>query len=215
LYSNKVFNKYFSDTNDKETTTVIEKEEKEEKKEEKKLTLEELIEKHSYLLDKVVISENSDYIEDYYSGNITNELKHYISLNNIDFKELSKEDDYNIIETSLIEKEYLELFGGKYEPVSFKYNSNKVRYLNKMESFVTDKVLEKNESNIKREIISVKEEGKKVIITSIEGIMKVDKLYKVDDSKKICDKKCNLKDYEKDLAKVTYTFVDGKLDNIK
>ena len=75
LYSNKYFHKLFNDSSDK--TIVIEnKESKEEVKEEKKLTLEELINKYSYLLDSIVISEKCDYIEDYYKGNLTNELKH-------------------------------------------------------------------------------------------------------------------------------------------
>ena len=44
-----------------------------------KLSLEDLKKKYSYLLDNIIISDNCDYLSDFYNHNITYELKNYIS----------------------------------------------------------------------------------------------------------------------------------------
>ena len=71
MYTNKYFHKFFSDSKSEEV--VKEEVKKEEEKEEvKEITLDDLIKKYSYLLDKVNMNEKSDYIKDYYEGNLTN-----------------------------------------------------------------------------------------------------------------------------------------------
>ena len=85
--------------------------------------------------------------------------------------------------------------------------------MNKLESFITDKVLEKDESHIERVITNVKEDGDKVVIECIEGVIKDGKLYNILTSKEIA-KDSKLKNHEKDLTKVVYTFNNGKLESI-
>ena len=214
MYTNKYFHKFFSDSKSEEV--VKEEVNKEEEKEEvKEITLDDLIKKYSYLLDKVNMNEKSDYIKDYYEGNLTNELKSYLALSNIDLSKLTIEEDYNIIDTKTIEEEYNKLFSGEFDASSFSYNGVKIRFVSKLESYITDKVLESSKSNIKREIISIKVDGDKVSIECIEGIITDGKLLNVVTNKEVSSKNTDLKSHEKDLTKVTYTFNKEKLESIK
>ena len=167
LYDDNYFDKYFN--NDKETK-VVEKVDKDEKEEEKvkEPTLDELKEEYGYLLDNINISKNSKYIDDYYDANLSQELKNYLAFNNLDLDKLSIEDDYNIIENEELEKEYSKLFDDTYKAKSFTYNNVVVRYISKMESYITDELLEKEEDIIEKEITDIKVEDDKIIITTKE-----------------------------------------------
>ena len=225
LYTNNYFDKYFN-KNDNNKTEVINntnnkenaKEDDKNKEEEipKEPTLEELVKEYSYLLDNIFISEESIYLKDYYNGNLTNELKNYLTLNLIDFDNLVLEDDSLIIDSNLMSKAYYLIFDGKNENISFDYNGIKVKYIKALNSYLSDKELVKTKSNIIREIINIEVENNTVKITTIEGLIKDNKLYNVLTNNEIkkYNKKDNLKNYEDKLNKVIYTFKDEVLDNI-
>ena len=167
-------------------------------------------------MDNILINEKSKYITDYYNGNLTNELKNYLTLNKINIAELSIEEECNIIDESEFIKKYNELFTSEYQSISFDYNGTKLKYIKKLESYISDTILTESKTNIKREIINIETKDDEVMITTIEGIVKKDKLYNVTTSKEVTSyKQDSLKNYESKLNKVTYTFKDNKLINIK
>ena len=182
----------------------------------KELSLDELKEKYSKYLDVIKIDASSEYLDGFYDGNLTSELKLYLALNNIDFKKITLEKDYNIIDDGIIKNEYNKIFVDDYKPNSFNYNGVSVKYISKMKSYITNNVLEKIESNIKRDIIDIKVNEKEVTITTLEGIIKDGFLYNRDDEKiSYYNDSISLSDYEEELEKVEYVFVDKKLKEIK
>ena len=181
----------------------------------KEPTIEELKEEYSNLLNNIIISEKCNYLKDYYQGNLTNELKNYLALNIVDMKKLDDMDEYNMFSDAILKDSYESLFNDTYKSVSFSYNGNLVRYISKLNSYITNDLVEKTNSNIKREIIDVKIEQNKVLITTIEGLVKDDKLYNVVDNKEVSDyKKDSITNYQDKLNKLTYTFLDEKLVSI-
>lgn len=184
--------------------------------EKKEPTLDELKEEYGYLLDMILINENSLYVKDYYQGNLTNELKNYLALNNIDFKKIDDMDGYNMFSEAIIKDAYLNNFVGSYNSVSFNYNGNLIRYINKLNSFITDDVLNKTNSNIKREITDIKVDDNVVSITTVEGLLKDDKLYNVVTKEEITEyKKDTINNYADKLNTKIYTFENKKLSSIK
>lgn len=198
-----------SKSNNKNTKTV------EKKVEEKELSLDDLKRKYSSYLDNIKISENCDYIKDYYDGKLTEQLKLYLVLNNLNLKKITTEENYNIIEEDLIKNEYNKLFDNEYKPSSFKYNGREVRYISKMKSYITDELLEKEETNIVREITNIEVLKDEVSITVIEGVVKDNTLYNNDEEIDDYNEETKLTDYEEDLNKITYVFRDKKLMEIK
>ena len=166
-------------------------------------------------MDKYVISDKSVYLSDFYNGNLSSELKNYLVLNSLNFDSLKKNDDYEIISNDVFKKAYELLFSDSYESKSFDYNGNKIRYLDMMESYITTSLLTKDESLIEREIKDIKKDDDKIIITTIEGIIKDGKLYNILNNNEIVDyQNDSLLKYENSLNKVVYTFKDNKLINL-
>ena len=224
LLNNVGYFERFRSNPSKETIILTEKDEMKKdstnnQKEEivkKEPTLEELMKEYQYLLDKVIISENCQYLEDYYNGNLTNELKNYLALSTLDFTKLTFEDGYNIIEEKELKDAYDKIFSSEYVSLSFDYNNNIVRYINKMSSYLTLEELTKNKSNIVREITAIKVNDDEVSITTLEGIVKDSKLYNVLSLNEINNYQADkLINYEKQLNKITYIFKNEKLINIK
>ncbi len=215
LYKEDYFDKYFCDNKCEEI--VIEKNETviEENTTIKEPTLDELIDKYSYLLDSVIINEKSNYLKDYYDGKLTSELKNYIAFNNLNFKEFEIEEDYNIINESNLKTAYNKIFNGEYECVSFDYDGQKIRYFNRLGSYVTDSILTKNDSNIKRKITNIVVKDNKIEIYTIEGIVKDNKLYNVNNEEIGEFKKNSLNYYKDKLITLEYVFIDNLLDQIK
>ena len=210
---------YFSRFNiDNNTSETIEtKPVKEETKESKsEPTLEELKERYEYLLNNILIDENSKYTKDYYDGNLTNELKNYLSLNNVDMSKIDEIDDYNMFSDIILKSAYEELFNDTYKSTTFNYNGNQVRYISKLNSYISTSLIKKTESNIKREIIAINIENNRILITTVEGLIKEDKLYNPKDNVEVPNyKKDSLLNYQDKLAKLIYTFENDKLINIK
>ena len=177
-------------------------------------TLDELKNKYAYLLDNIVINEESSYKTDFYNGNLNDEIKRYISLNNVDFDKILYED-YSIIDEELLKSEYDKLFDD-YSSGSFNYNVSKIRYIEKLKSYITNSILLKEESNIKREITNIKVDSNKVYITTIEGVVKDNKLFNVitlDEVKTY--ENDSLTNYKDSLNKITYVFLNNKLIDIE
>ena len=217
LYDFGYFDKYFNNNNN-ETVVVnnnIDKENEIIIDEPKGPTLEELKNEYSYLLLNVKINEKSNYAKDFYSGNLTDEVKNYIALYNINFSELVVDEDCNIIEDGIFKTAYNKVFNGEYTKVSFDFNGNKVKYINKLESFITTSVLENTASNIQREIIDIKVDNDNVSITTVEGIVDNGKLYNIVTGSEVKKfKNDSILNYQDNLTKITYTFVNGLLEKI-
>lgn len=216
LYTNNYFDKFINKNNSEiKENTDIKKDEKEEKKEvkdEKKPTLDELKKEYNYLLDSYIITDKCSYLEDLYKGKLTDNLKKYFTLNSFDFDSLRKEEDYHIISNDTFKTAYEKLFDDDYRTGSFDYNGNSIRYVNMISSYMTTSFLEKEESLIKREVLDIKLEENKIIITTVEGLIKNNKLYNIVNMKEIEDyKEEDLLKYADDLNRVMYIFKNNKL----
>ena len=71
---------------------------------------------------------------------------------------------------------YEKLFDEDYISGTFNYDDNKVRYIKQMESYMTESLLVRVDDHIKREIKNIKVDGDKIIITTVEGVIKDNKL---------------------------------------
>ena len=82
LYTEQYFDQFFHPVESKEE--VVEKTEKKEEVEEvHEPTLEELKGEYASYLNDYVLSDQSAYLEDFYQGNLTDEIKNYFSLNSM------------------------------------------------------------------------------------------------------------------------------------
>ena len=221
LFSNNYFDKYFNKSENESS--------EQEKKEENDIkpsptpnptptatpkvpTLDELKKEYGSLLDNYYVTDSSSYLTDFYSGNLSDNLKKYMTLNTFDFDKIKKEDDYQMIDNEEFKDAYEKLFSDEYEPSSFDYDDNKIRYVSKMESYMTEELLHKEDNLIKREIINITKDGNIVIIETVEGIVKDNKLYEIINNTEIEDyKEDSLIKYKDKLNKVIYTFKDNKL----
>lgn len=217
LYKAHYFDKYF--VNEDTPQVIVDKKEEEVEKDTQTNhvpTFEELESEYGDLIKDIYINENSKYIKDYYSGVLSNEIKTYIALNKLSFDKLSVEEDYNVIDSSDIEIEYKKLFNDKFNKATFDYNGNKLRYVTKLDSYMTDSILTKTKSNIKREIIDIEVDDDIVTITTVEGLVKDGKLYNILTNEVVKNyKKDSLSKYEDELNKISYVFDNKKLDRLE
>ena len=228
MYKNDYFNKFFNKSdevvekndnnmpsnNDKKEESTID-EPKEEVKEIKP-TLEELKTKYGSLLNYYILNENCTYKEDFYQGKLSSELKKYLVLNTIDFSSIKEEDDYKLINESTFKKIYDTLFNEGYEASTFDYDGKKIGYLSSLAIYMLPKEIIKNDTLIEREIINIEVVDEKILITTIEGVIRDSKLYNV-----ITDEEVenfahdSFTNYQDKLNKITYVFQDGKLIDLK
>ena len=222
LYQDNYFSKYLKDESKISELSNKEKEESREKinnqelQEDKKDELEELKEEYSNLINKIILNENSTYLKDFYNGKLTLEIKNYISLNNIELKDLTIEDEVTYIDSNLLEEKYLEIFNDdNYQNVNFDFNGLNVRYFKKIDSYLIENELIKKSSNIVREIIDIKKDNEIVTIQTAEGLIKNKKLYNILTNTEIKKyQNDSLINYQNKLNKITYIFKNGKLDSI-
>ena len=213
LYTNNYFDRYFNKENN---NNIIEKEkekELEEKKEEvkKEPTLDELKKEYAHLLDNYILNDKSEYLDDFYNGNLTSNLKKYITLNTIDFSSIKTEDDYQIFSNDAFRLAYEKLFDNNYDATNFEYNGNKIRYVSMMNSYMTTSVLSKGNA-VDREILNIKVNDDSILITTIEGVVRDSKLYNVlTDTEVIGYDETSLLKYSDSLNKITYVFKNNKL----
>ena len=187
-----------------------------ENKDDDKKKLDDLINKYSYLLDNVNIDTKSDYLTEYYSGNLTNELKEYLSYQLINKNNIISDSNSSYFDAELLINSYKNLFGNSIELSDFKYNGASYKYLKNKEMFISTSLSTEGNKIIK-EITNVEESDNKVIITTTEGYIKDDKLYNVLSNKEITDYKKDdkISKYTKKLNTVKYTFSNEYLESIK
>ena len=93
--------------------------------------------------------------------------------------------------------------------VNFDYDGNEIRYISKIDSYITSSLLEKKKTNIEREIINITLDEEKVIIETVEGLVKDNYIYNIlTDEKYEESELLTLKDK---LTHVTYTFKNDNL----
>ena len=162
---------------------------------------------YNYLFDKITISENNEYKDKYYNDGLTDEVKMSITLSNIDNEKIHIEDNNTYIEKNDFLEAYQDVFTSEFSPKSFKYNGVKISFLSSKDLFVAEKEIEKENTNIKKEIINKEETDDTIKITTVEGVLKDNKLYNVIDGKNIKNYKSDsLANYIDSLTKLTYTF---------
>ena len=219
MYRNGDFDRFFNKNNNiEEKEKVDDKEEKpEDKKEEKKEevkepTLDELKKEYAGLLDDYYVTDSSIYLSDFYEAKLTLDMMKYMTINTFNFSTFEKEEDYNIIKESTFQIMFEKLFNEEYVSGTFNYDENKLRYVKQMESYMSESVLVRVDNNIVREIKDIKIDDGRVNITTIEGVIKDNKLYNVITNEEITEfNGDSLLKYESKLNKIIYRFKDGKL----
>ena len=174
------------------------------KNEETLTAFEDLKKEYASLLNNIYINEKSIYLNDYYKGKLYDEIKNYLALNLVDFKELSKEDEYNIISDDILRIKYNKIFKDEYKSVNFDYNGNSVRYINIINSYVTNTLLEEEQTNIRRDITNIILDGEKVLIETDEYLFKDNKRYAIMTNKEI-------NELNDGVMHMIYTFDNGNL----
>ena len=126
------------------------------------------------------------------------------------------EEDSLIITKDTLNDAYNILFADEFVSLSFDYNGSKIKYIKALDSYLTDKVIIKEESNIKREIIAIEVSGNNIKIKTVEGLVKDNKLYNILSNKVIRKYRQddNIKAYEDNLNTLIYTFNNEKLESI-
>ena len=181
------------------------------------LSLDELKVKYAYLLDTVIFDANSNYTRDYYSGNLTNEIKLYLSYKLLGEEDVITSDDSSYFDASSLESSYKKLFDDKINLTSFKYNNASYVYLPGKEIYMTNN--KPNEvKNITREIIDITvDDDNNIIITCVEGyINDNNKLYNILTNKEISSYKSSdsIEKYKDRLNVIKYVFNDNYLVNL-
>lgn len=192
LYNTGYFNKYLI------KEQVVEKVEKEETPQEE-IEKEDLKEKYKDSLNNIYIKSNSKYLNDYYNGNLTNELRLELTLNTIPNEAIEKDEDTYILSNKVMEEYYSKLFDSSYKASSFNYGSNKIKYLKNQEVYLISSDITKSNSKIKRIITDVKEVDKEIIVSTIEYIVDNDKVINIISKEEVTD---NEKDVLKEKNKL-------------
>lgn len=205
MYNDGYFKRLFNNGEKEVTSNTNQKDDVEEKpKEEVKLTLDELKKEYGILLNDIYINEKSIYLKDFYQGKLYDELKNYLALNLVNFNDLNKEDDYNIIGNDTLRIKYNKIFDDEYKSINFDYNGNEVRYINVLNSYVTETLLEVSHSNIKREITNILVDGDLVLIETDEYLIKDGKKYNILSNEEITDT-------NNTIIRMIYTFKNNNL----
>ena len=221
LNDNDYFDKFFVDDKMMKSSEVVSSKEKnsieiDNKEEEKKEpSLDDLKKEYAHLLDNIYINEKSKYLEDYYNGNLTTELKEYLSANLINVEDITIEDNYNVIESDTLKQCFDKKFIGEFSNKTFDYNDNTFRYISKIDSYITDELVKKNDTNIVKIITDIEVDDDDIIIKTIEGIVKDNKIYNVISNEEVSEYSNDLmKENSDKLNKLSYHFKNGKLEKI-
>lgn len=201
-------------TNCKTDKVVVDDKDNKDKNKKPEVSLDELKVKYSYLLDTVIFDANSNYTRDYYQGNLTNEIKLYLSYKLLGEDEVISSDDSSYFDAISLESSYKKLFGDKINLTSFKYNNATYVYLPGKEIYMTNN--KPNEvKNITREITDITiDDEENVIITCVEGYVSSNgKLYNILTNKEVPNYKTSdsLSKYKEKLNTITYVFNDNYL----
>ena len=189
---------------------------KQDKKEEEKARILELINKYSYLIENIHLDTKSEYLTEYYSGNLTNELKEHLAFSLINNSNNSSDESSSYFDAELLKNAYNKLFSSELEYTDFKYDGASYKYIKAKDLFIST-AISTTGNKIVKEIINVEEKDNGVIITTVEAYIKDNKLYNVLSNKEITDYKKDEKisKYVKKLNTVKYVFSNGLLESIK
>lgn len=208
------FDKYFINNNNNYIGVKEHPKEEVTANEQEELSLEDLKKEYAYLLDSLYLNESSSYINTLYEGNLTKEIKQYFIVNKLSKEELTSEDNYNIIDNRYFKNTYEKLFNDEYEPKNFEYNDNNIRYITKIDSYITNNLITDKSTNIIKEIINIEVNKDKIEITTIEGLKRENKIFNIITKEEVCEDK-DIKENIDKLNKLIYTFdKDNKLINI-
>lgn len=201
LYNTNYFDKYFNrNNNSQEIESTVEPVESKETEESNSL-----IDEYSYLLDNFMINEDSKYIKDYYKGNLSDELRLYLSINALRMGSSSGEEIEYLDEDDL-EEAYNSIFKGDVINKSFEYNDCKFKYLDKKDLYILDGEIIKK-TNIQKEIINAYESNNQIILETVEGVINKDKLYNINTNKELKEYEGDsLKNYKENLTNLRYIF---------
>ena len=208
LYRDKYFDKFFTKVEyvkEKDNVPVANEEEKPV----------DYDKEYGHYLSYIILNEKSEYIKDYYEGNLTNELKLYLSLSLINESDIQIEDNTIIVPVDVIKKQYEDFFNEGFAPMSFKYNDITFKYLKTQNIFVAEGSKLNRTSNIKREITGAEVNGHNLKLIVTEAIVRDGIVYNVVSGKKIGKQKDSLKDYAKQLNTLVYEFEDAYLAKIE
>lgn len=174
LYQRGFFDSFFNRTKTEQIQSAEPTSENSNADSTKKPSLDELKEKYASLLSPFRLSKSSAYLSDFNSGNLSNELKLYFALNSLDFSSLETEEDYNLVSKDSLLSSAEKLFTpSDLTPASFDYNGNRLRFFEKLNSFVSAELLKKSDSEnlVALEISEIKEENDSVIIKTNDNLV--------------------------------------------
>lgn len=205
LYNEGYFNQFFNQKVE-ENPVVVEEQPRVTEEETEENELEKLKKEYAYLVNEINLSENSNYLEDFYEGKLTNKLKLSITIANLDKDNIVKDDDVYSIDAKVIEEEYSKLFSNNdFKNSSITLNDTSIKYLKSANVYIFDEMFS-NDLNIKKEIISISKKDDNITITTIEGLAKDNKLYNVISKELVSDDNLSLQKNSKKLNKITYKF---------
>lgn len=215
LYDTGFFNKYFV----KEALIKEDDDKNKIEKPQEDIIKEDLKEKHKNALNNISIKKTSKYLNEYYSGNLTNELKLELTLNLIPLDKIEIDEDTFIISNIIMKEYFNNLFNSSYKASSFTYGSNKIKYLKNQEVYLTNNEIKKSDNKIKRIFTDVQENNDEVIINTVEYIVDNDKVINILTKEEVLESENDVLKNQDKLNKMEYylTFKDGayKLANIK
>lgn len=184
--------------------------------EEVKNSLKDKTNKYGYLLDSISLS--SDYLKEFYSKKLTDEIKLYISFYNLDDDKVTFDDETSYVDLEDVKNSYSSLFMGEFSPKSFKVKGGVFKYLSSKGLFIYDGEFKKEKADVVREIIDI-DEGENISITTIEALKDNDKYYNVISGKEVKVTSDSLSSSKGSLTEVTYMYekVDDsfKLSNVE
>lgn len=208
VYSTGAFDKYFNHTNPIVTKENIEEDNipTEEQPEIEEESLDKLKEQYSYLIDNIKLDAASEYLDDFYKGNLTEELKMSLAISNIDAKEVTYEENIAIIKSEMLKTEYDKLFySNDFENKTFNYNGRNVKYLKSTDFYMIEINNENEIKPITKEIIDI-DKNDTLEITTIEGLVDNKKVYNPITNKELGEYNSDLTKYQDKLIKLKYIF---------
>ena len=179
LYHSHYFDKFLKSNSDNNVVESVGSNESMETNESTESTETDgnLINEYGFLMDNIYISEKSEYIENYYSGNIDNKIKLYLAVNYLD-PSLISDEDIMYIDGEDLSDSYDKLFDEDINFESFKYNNCNITYLKKKNMFILDNKIDKS-TNIKREILDIKLNDNEITIITSEAVVKDNVIYNI------------------------------------
>ena len=128
------------------------------------------INEYGHLVYDILVNEDSVYLEDFYDGKITSDIRNYISFSHLNFDEIN-DDGYGYVLSDSLPTIHNLLFNANYEEGDFNYLDNNVRFIDKIDAYITDDKLIDISSNINKVITDVNVKDDVVEITTVEGLI--------------------------------------------